>query len=114
MAAANLALWSFTHCGQRSRNIWYNIYFGKIFQINQKNLKQDKVQIYCASLLRQSNNFVQINSSFLVMFIIECGFSVVPHQEIFKNRDTDNSGTMSSHEMRDAVKEAGNESMVRQ
>ncbi|KAK9967387.1 hypothetical protein ABG768_001790 [Culter alburnus] len=27
--------------------------------------------------------------------------------EIFKNRDTDNSGTMSSHEMRDAVKEAG-------
>ncbi|KAI7791457.1 hypothetical protein IRJ41_020013 [Triplophysa rosa] len=27
--------------------------------------------------------------------------------EIFKSRDTDNSGTMSSHEMRDAVKEAG-------
>ncbi|XP_067254862.1 calpain-2 catalytic subunit-like [Chanodichthys erythropterus] len=27
--------------------------------------------------------------------------------EIFKNRDSDNSGTMSSHEMRDAVKEAG-------
>ncbi|KAK7137190.1 hypothetical protein R3I93_017309 [Phoxinus phoxinus] len=27
--------------------------------------------------------------------------------DIFKNRDTDNSGTMSSHEMRDAVKEAG-------
>ncbi|XP_048038826.1 calpain-2 catalytic subunit-like [Megalobrama amblycephala] len=27
--------------------------------------------------------------------------------EIFKNHDTDNSGTMSSHEMRDAVKEAG-------
>ncbi|XP_067254857.1 calpain-2 catalytic subunit-like [Chanodichthys erythropterus] len=27
--------------------------------------------------------------------------------EIFKNRDTDKSGTMSSHEMRDAVKEAG-------
>lgn len=48
---------------------------------------------------------------FLVMFIIECGFSVIPHQEIFKNRDTDNSGTMSSHEMRDAVKEAGNESV---
>lgn len=28
-------------------------------------------------------------------------------QEIFKNRDTDHSGTMSSHEMRDAVTEAG-------
>ncbi|XP_056614430.1 calpain-2 catalytic subunit-like isoform X2 [Triplophysa dalaica] len=27
--------------------------------------------------------------------------------EIFKSRDKDNSGTMSSHEMRDAVKEAG-------
>ncbi|KAK9967390.1 hypothetical protein ABG768_001793 [Culter alburnus] len=27
--------------------------------------------------------------------------------EIFKNRDADKSGTMSSHEMRDAVKEAG-------
>ncbi|XP_057181550.1 calpain-2 catalytic subunit-like [Triplophysa rosa] len=27
--------------------------------------------------------------------------------EIFKSRDTDNSGTMSSHEMRDATKEAG-------
>ncbi|XP_055358298.1 calpain-2 catalytic subunit-like isoform X1 [Betta splendens] len=27
--------------------------------------------------------------------------------EIFKNRDTDHSGTMSSHEMRDAVTEAG-------
>ncbi|TRY97821.1 hypothetical protein DNTS_014956 [Danionella cerebrum] len=27
--------------------------------------------------------------------------------EIFKHRDSDNSGTMSSHEMRDAVKEAG-------
>lgn len=48
------------------------------------------------------------------MLINECGFSVVPHQEIFKNRDADKSGTMSSHEMRDAVKEAGNVSMVRQ
>lgn len=28
-------------------------------------------------------------------------------QDIFKNRDTDKSGTMSSHEMRDAVTEAG-------
>lgn len=54
------------------------------------------------------------SDQFLVMFIIECGFSVVPHQEIFKNRDADKSGTMSFHEMRDAVKEAGNESVVRQ
>ncbi|XP_051766893.1 calpain-2 catalytic subunit-like [Ctenopharyngodon idella] len=29
------------------------------------------------------------------------------YMEIFKNRDADKSGTMSSHEMRDAVKEAG-------
>lgn len=28
-------------------------------------------------------------------------------QEIFKNYDTDNSGTMSSHEMRGAANEAG-------
>lgn len=28
-------------------------------------------------------------------------------QEIFKNHDTDNSGTMSSHEMRGAANEAG-------
>uniref|UniRef100_A0A8C2IKI5 Calpain 8 n=1 Tax=Cyprinus carpio TaxID=7962 RepID=A0A8C2IKI5_CYPCA len=43
----------------------------------------------------------------ITMLNTECVFSVIPLQEAFKKHDTDNSGTMSSYEMRDAMKEAG-------
>uniref|UniRef100_A0A8C2PSA0 Calpain 8 n=1 Tax=Cyprinus carpio TaxID=7962 RepID=A0A8C2PSA0_CYPCA len=49
-----------------------------------------------------------------IFFFLKHGFKSYssnfrPHggDEVFKKHDTDNSGTMSSHEMRDAVKEAG-------
>lgn len=65
------------------------------------HLLWSKIQKYLVSC--KSRLWTQI----LISLAVDVNMQTRVMQEIFKNHDTDNSGTMSSHEMRGAANEAG-------